>query len=264
MCDLLRERYSLVWNNSFKGEPWLIHIRDITHKCLASCEEESAHVSLSNDLLICMPWLNPTWTMTHSYVWHDSYMPCFMRRRAYPCMYVPWLIDICAMTHSHLWHDSYMPCFMRRGICWCKEESFHAYCAMTHSYVRHDSFVRAPWLIRMCDLTLICLTSCEEESVHAYCAMTHSYMCHVCHVFICVTYNHTRVPFIHTCEIHLYVTHINESWPTYEHIYIFPCASRHSVLIPSSGHGRLFFTQWVKGVFWVFLFSRHVLPFSPK
>jgi len=34
--------------------------------------------------------------MTHSYVWHDSFI----------C--VTWLIHMCDMTHSYVWHDSFI------------------------------------------------------------------------------------------------------------------------------------------------------------
>jgi len=50
--------------------------------------------------------------MTHSYVWHDSF------------------ID---MTHSYVRHDAFM-------------------CDMTHSYARHDAFICVTWLIHMCDM----------------------------------------------------------------------------------------------------------------
>jgi len=298
---------------------------------------------------ICVKWLTYLYAMTHSYVGHDSFLRVTWLVHALLHAKKSMSMHICAMTHwymchdsfTHVWHDSYMPCFMRREICWCEEESFHAYCAMAHSYVCHDSFVREPWLIRTCAMTRsfvwpdsymryfmrrgVCSCMlCHDPfirvpwlihmwamtysymwhdsykpyfiSVHACFAMTHLFMwqdsfifwpwlihtcdmariypewsclIHIAH-FKCAMYSFvwhtfTRVPSIQTCEIHLYVTHINESCPTYEDIYMFfPCASHLAVLIPSSGHGRLFCTHWVKGLFWVFLFSRHVLPFPPK
>ena len=42
----------------------------------------------------CLMTYSYSWDMTHSYVWHDSFI----------C--VPWLIHICDMTHSHVRHDS--------------------------------------------------------------------------------------------------------------------------------------------------------------
>ena len=67
--------------------------------------------------------------MTHSYVWHDSFM----------C--ATWLIHTCDMTHSYVWHDSFT----------CVTWLIHM-CDMTHSYVWHDSFVRVTCLIHMCDM----------------------------------------------------------------------------------------------------------------
>ena len=65
-----------------------------------------------------------THSVTHSYVWHDSFSDSFV------CVtwLIQWLIRMCDMTHS-----------------------------VTHSYVWHDSFVCVTWLIqwliRMCDMT---------------------------------------------------------------------------------------------------------------
>ena len=58
--------------------------------------------------------------MTHSYVWHDSY--------------VVWY-------DSYVWHDS----------CICVKRLIHM-CDMTHSYLWHDSFICVTWLINMCDM----------------------------------------------------------------------------------------------------------------
>jgi len=68
--------------------------------------------------------------MTHSYVWHDSFI----------C--VTWLIHMCDMTHSYVWHDSFI----------CVTWSIHM-CDMTHSYVWHDPFICVTWSIHMCDMT---------------------------------------------------------------------------------------------------------------
>ena len=68
--------------------------------------------------------------MTHSYVWHDSFI----------C--VTWCIHMCDMMHSHVCHDSFV----------CATWLIRM-CDMTHSYVGHDSFIRATWHIQMCDMT---------------------------------------------------------------------------------------------------------------
>jgi len=67
--------------------------------------------------------------MTHSYVWHDSFI----------C--VTLLNHICDMTHSYVWHDSFI----------CVTWLIHV-CDETDSYVRHDSFIRVIWLIRTRDI----------------------------------------------------------------------------------------------------------------
>jgi len=53
--------------------------------------------------------------MTHSYVWHDSFI----------C--VTWLIHMCDMTHSYVWHDSFIcvTWFIHR---WCAPTSQSARC----------------------------------------------------------------------------------------------------------------------------------------
>jgi len=47
-------------------------------------------------------WLIHMCDMTHSYVWHDSFI----------C--VTWLIHMCDMTHSYVWHDSWRYVTIRR------------------------------------------------------------------------------------------------------------------------------------------------------
>jgi len=62
--------------------------------------------------------------MTHSYVWHDSFVWA-------TCLTRTW-----AMTHSYVWHDSFI----------CVTWLIHM-CDMTHLYERHVSLDRVPWLI---------------------------------------------------------------------------------------------------------------------
>jgi len=81
-------------------------------------------------------WLIPACDMTHSCVWHDSFI-CVTR-----------LIYVCDMTHSYLWHDSFV------NVTWL----IHM-CDMAHSCVRHGSFICATWLIHMCDMTHSCQMS---------------------------------------------------------------------------------------------------------
>ena len=79
--------------------------------------------------------------VTHSYVWHDSFI----------CACVTWLIHTCTcdVTHSYVyaWHDSFVCVRVAWLIHMCMRD-------MTHScvYVWHDSFicVCVTWLIRVC------------------------------------------------------------------------------------------------------------------
>jgi len=118
------------------GFTQLIHMCDMTHSYVW------------HDSFICLTWLIHMCDMTHSYVWHDSFVcvtcihTCDMTHsyawRAFIC--VTWLIHTCDMSHSYVWHDSF--------VC---VTCFHM-CDMTHSYMWHVSFVYVTWLIRMRDI----------------------------------------------------------------------------------------------------------------
>jgi len=115
--------------------------------------------------------------MTHSYMWHDSFI----------C--VTWLIHMCDMTHSYVWHDSFI----------CVTWRIHMY-DMTHSHVWNNSFICAPWLTHMCDTThshwwhIPCPMSCDT---------THSYMCDMTlsHAWHIACTSHMRI---------IHVTRMNE------------------------------------------------------
>jgi len=122
--------------------------------------------------------------MTHSYVWHDSYI----------C--ITWLIHLCGMTHSYVWHNSFICVTWLIHLCdvaWL----IHT-CDITHSYVWHDSFICVTWLIHICDMThsyvwhakFICVT----WLIHM-CDMTHLYTYH--DSSICMTW--FVGTFIHSC-----------------------------------------------------------------
>jgi len=80
-------------------------------------------------------WLIRVCDMTHSYMWHDSFV------------YVTWLIRICDMTHSCVWHDSFV------YVTWLIR-----ICDMTHSFMWHDFLVYVTWLPRKCDMTYLYVT----------------------------------------------------------------------------------------------------------
>jgi len=89
---------------------WLIHLCDMTHSCVW------------HDSFMCVTWLFHMCDMTPSYVSRDSFI----------C--VTWLIHMCDMTRSYVWHDSLI------YVTWL----IHMW-DMTH-------FLRVPWLIHMCDV----------------------------------------------------------------------------------------------------------------
>ena len=73
---------------------------------------------------------HPMYDMSHSYVWHDSFL----------C--VTWLIHMYDMTHSYVWREAWHDSFTR--VTWE---------IMTHSYVWQDLFICATWLIHTCAMT---------------------------------------------------------------------------------------------------------------
>jgi len=84
--------------------------------------------------------------MTHSYVWHDSFI----------C--VTWLIHMCDMTHSYVRHDSFVQASRTllkfTAVVWISSVlRTSGICDMTHLYVWDDSFTRVMWLVYMCDKT---------------------------------------------------------------------------------------------------------------
>jgi len=133
----------------------------------------------------CVTWLIHMCDMTHSYVWHDSFI----------C--VTWHIRMCDMTHLYVWRDSFIRmtwpiriCDMTHSYVWPHSSICVTWrirmCAMTHSYVCHDEFVYVTWLIGVSWLIHMC------AMIHRYgtgvpwlihtCAMTHR--CDVTHPYV--------------------------------------------------------------------------------
>ena len=77
--------YSCVWQDSFMGVTWLIHVCDMTH---------SWYVRHDSFSFTCVTRLIDACDMTHSCVWHDS------------SICVTWLIHVCDLTRLCVWQDS--------------------------------------------------------------------------------------------------------------------------------------------------------------
>jgi len=93
--------------------------------------KEACHTYMphSYDSFICVTWLIHMCDMTHSYVWHDSFI----------CDMTHWLRD---MTHWCVRYDSSI------YVIWL----IHMY-AMTESYMWRDPFICVTWLSLRCDVT---------------------------------------------------------------------------------------------------------------
>ena len=138
--------------------------------------------------------------MTHSYVWHDSFI------------YATWLIHICDKTHSYVWHDSLIYAIWLIHMC-----------DMTHSYMRHDSFICVTRFIHMCDtwLNRIKDLTCSFVGFISFIwgkwlTATH-----------CNTLQHTATHLYHTADLFVWgnyslqhtATHCNTLQHTATHLY---------------------------------------------
>jgi len=102
------EESLIVVGNSREYTHTHTHIHAYTHTQTSTRTRTHTHThthihthTLSLQLAYDMPHLYVSWLdhlcgMTHSYVWHDSFI----------C--VTWLIHMCDMTHSYVWHDSFI------------------------------------------------------------------------------------------------------------------------------------------------------------
>ena len=154
-------------------------------------EKFSAEDAFARDWFTCVTWRIHTCDMTHSYVWHDSFIRatwlvhtcgrwCWIRWSPCSASYVwrdsfirvTWLLHSCDMTYSYVWHEPFIcatwllhTCDMTHShVCQNSHLTRQGYggilnmheCVvsdMTHSYVWHDSFICVIWLLHMCDMT---------------------------------------------------------------------------------------------------------------
>ena len=186
--------------------------------------------------------------MTHSYVWHDS----FLRGT--------WFIHTCDMTCPYVWHDSFI----------CVPWLVHT-CDMTHAHVWHDSFIRVTWLMHMWDMTHSRvwhiashhIVRIELRSVVFFESMWYTRItwddtdlietCRLSWVYHIASHHNVQIEYIRFNRLvywyvqhewvmsHIrmsHVTHMNESCPTYEwvmsHIWIYQIQSTHLLICATS------------------------------
>jgi len=181
MCDMTHLH---VWRDSFT---WLVHMCDMTHLHEQPVGESVGAVwwhdscgTCHTRCLVC--------DMTHSHVWHDSFMcvtwlihMCDMTHLHDTFTCVTWLIHVCDMTHSHVWHVTH-------------DDLYVTWLIQSHGW--HDSFMCVTWLIHMCDMTHLHEQAVGEAVRAAWwhdsygtwliyiCDMTHSHVWD--DLFICV------------------------------------------------------------------------------
>jgi len=195
MCDMTHPHMR---HRPFIHMTCLIHMWDMTHLYVFTCVTwhtifdglqgrlKRGLDTIHSNSTTCVTWLIHTWYITHSSVWHASFIcetwiiymwdmtHSYVRHVAFICR--TWLIHMCDMTHSSVWHASFT----------CETWHIHK-CDMTHSYI----FTRATWLTifdrlqgrpkRGLDTIHSNSTTCVTWLIHTW-YMTHLY------VFTCVTW----------------------------------------------------------------------------
>jgi len=106
-------------------------------------------------------WVKHMCDMTHTYVWHDSYIPELLPTSNFPYARYDSFTRV-TWFNSNVWHDSCM-----RELC----------ATSTFPYVWHDSFTCVTWTIYMSAVTHACASSFKRR-VCDLCNITHSYVWH--------------------------------------------------------------------------------------
>jgi len=178
---------SYVWHDSIKCVTWLIHMCDTTlsyvrHDSFMStlityatrhcntlqhaatrCNTLQHAVSPGRDLGSTLITFRSrlflkrrpaslsaiTWDMTHSYVWHDSFI----------C--VTWLIHMCDVTHLYVWHDSFVCVTLLNHMGLFLNEKEPRLIVSKHR--SHDLFIRVMWLNLTRDMNYFPVTLVFEK-----------------------------------------------------------------------------------------------------
>jgi len=109
VCELVREPVYEWGSNMWVGMKYACGDRGVVPGGVSLVEYVSECLI---KYVIHDTWLMHTWDLTHSYVWHDSFI------------HETLIIHMYDMTHSYVRHDSLL----------------HT-CDLTHSRVRHDPFM---------------------------------------------------------------------------------------------------------------------------
>ena len=150
-CDdsFIRVTHLFVWHDSFIRVTWLIHTCVTDSFCSYLCR-----LIYIRDSFICLTWLKHVYDMTHSYVWHDSFIRVWLTNSFCPfCLRRQRSKRSCGSRLIHLCGS-----FIR--VTWLK----HIY-YMTHSYV-YDWFV----------LSAPAMGGAKKIHIHI-CYTAHSYIC---------------------------------------------------------------------------------------
>jgi len=123
--------------------------------------------------------------MTHSYVWHDSFIRVTWLIHMCDCCTAPRPVYVTHMNescHTYEWVVSHI--WMSRAYVSLLHRTAPCICDMTHSYVWHNPLIRVTWLIHMCHCCTAPRPVYVTWLIHM-CDTTHSYVWRGS--FICVT-----------------------------------------------------------------------------
>jgi len=157
--------------------PHVIHMHHTSFACttpLPAYMCDVTHWYMWHDSSLCATWLILMCDMTHSHMQCNTLCLCDRYCAG------TWLIHMCDMTRAYVWHDSFW-CVTRR-IDICRNNALCLFSLLltqpdtlciTGMVLRHDSFIRATWLIHMCDVTHFYVR--QDLFAHAIrCSLSHA------------------------------------------------------------------------------------------